>query len=76
MSPVFYESVSEEVLDTVVTKAEMADALGMRENDLFVERMFACMVKEDPNHVTFLKFLNVIVRFARGIKVVHFLRSL
>ncbi|OZC08712.1 FAD-binding domain protein [Onchocerca flexuosa] len=59
-------SISEEVLGMTVTKAEMAEALGMRENDLFVERMFACMAKKDPNHVTFLKFLDVIVRFAKG----------
>lgn len=56
----------DEVLGTAVTKAEMADALGMRENDLFVERIFACMAKENPNHVTFLKFLDVVVRFVRG----------
>ncbi|CAG9535166.1 unnamed protein product [Cercopithifilaria johnstoni] len=66
ISPVIYGSVSEEVLGTAVTKAEMADALGMRENDLFVERIFTSMTKENSNRVTFFKFLNVIVRFARG----------
>lgn len=68
--------MSEEVLSTTVTKAEMADALGMRENDLFVERIFACMTKENPDRVTFLKFLNVIVRFAKGIKNVSFYKIL
>ncbi|VIO91716.1 Uncharacterized protein BM_BM4466 [Brugia malayi] len=67
ISAVLHESVSQEVLGTAITKAEMADALGMRENDLFVERMFACMTKEDPNqHITFLKFLSVVTRFVRG----------
>lgn len=72
IGPAICESVSEEVLNTTVTKAEMADALGMRENDLFVERIFACMAKGDPDRVTFLKFLDVIAKFARGIKTVLF----
>lgn len=59
-------SVSQEVLSIAITKAEMAEALGMREDDLFVERMFACMAKDDPNRVTFLEFLNVVARFVRG----------
>lgn len=62
-----YGSVSEEVLGTLITKAEMAEALGMLENDLFVERIFACMAKENPNRVTFREFLNVVAKFARGI---------
>ncbi|VDK67367.1 unnamed protein product [Gongylonema pulchrum] len=38
----------------------------MLESDLFVERIFACMAKEDTNRVTFREFLNVVSRFARG----------
>lgn len=60
------EAISDEVLGTTVTKAEMAEALGMRENDLFVERIFACMAKHDPNRVTFHEFLNTVIRFSRG----------
>ncbi|VDN04297.1 unnamed protein product, partial [Thelazia callipaeda] len=60
------KTVSEEVLATTVTKAEMADALGMRENDLFVERIFACMAKQNFDHVTFQEFLEIALRFSKG----------
>ncbi|KHN77089.1 Dual oxidase 1 [Toxocara canis] len=60
------KAVSDEVLGTTVTKAELADALGMQETDLFVERMFACMAKQHSSQITFQEFLDVVSRFASG----------
>uniref|UniRef100_A0A915BN44 NAD(P)H oxidase (H2O2-forming) n=1 Tax=Parascaris univalens TaxID=6257 RepID=A0A915BN44_PARUN len=60
------KSISDEILGTTVTKAELADALGMLETDLFVERMFACMAKQYSSQVTFTEFLDVVNRFASG----------
>uniref|UniRef100_A0A0M3K700 Dual oxidase (inferred by orthology to a D. melanogaster protein) n=1 Tax=Anisakis simplex TaxID=6269 RepID=A0A0M3K700_ANISI len=60
------ETVSKEVLGTTVTKAELADALGMKESDLFVERMFACMTGQHSTQVTFQEFLDVVSRFTTG----------
>lgn len=54
-----YDKVaSEEVLQMRLSKVEFADALGMRSNDLFVERMFACMSNEGNDFmlVSDLKF--------------------
>uniref|UniRef100_A0A915PEP6 NAD(P)H oxidase (H2O2-forming) n=1 Tax=Setaria digitata TaxID=48799 RepID=A0A915PEP6_9BILA len=76
ISPMTCGTIAEEVLGTTITKAEMANALGMLENDLFVQRMFACTAKEDPNHVTFLEFLGVVIRFAKGATVLFLQGSL
>uniref|UniRef100_A0A0N5APC8 NAD(P)H oxidase (H2O2-forming) n=1 Tax=Syphacia muris TaxID=451379 RepID=A0A0N5APC8_9BILA len=61
------ETVSQEVLDTALTKAELAEALGMLESDLFVERMFACMATcNGDTQVNFAGFLSVLKRFTQG----------
>uniref|UniRef100_A0A1I8ARM6 NAD(P)H oxidase (H2O2-forming) n=1 Tax=Steinernema glaseri TaxID=37863 RepID=A0A1I8ARM6_9BILA len=59
------DAVSVEVLATRLSKAELADALGMREADLFVERMFAVTAKHDDS-VSFEEFLAVLQKFTRG----------
>ncbi|TKR77884.1 hypothetical protein L596_018782 [Steinernema carpocapsae] len=58
--------VSVEVLSTHLTKAELADALGMRESDLFVDRMFAVTAKDEPTHISFHEFLAVLQKFTHG----------
>ncbi|KAI6201072.1 NAD(P)H oxidase (H(2)O(2)-forming) [Aphelenchoides besseyi] len=63
-----YEKLkADEVLEMRLSKAEFADALGMRENDLFVERMFACTTSEsNADGITFQHFLKVLKKFATG----------
>lgn len=37
------------------------DALGMREDDLFIRRMFACTARAHPEKMSFQEFLTVCV---------------
>jgi Ca2+-binding EF-hand superfamily protein len=60
--------ISDQVLTTTVTRAEFADALGMRETDLFVERMFACVARRHTDKICFQEFLQVVARFSNGEK--------
>lgn len=53
-------------MNTALTKAELAEALGMVETDLFVERMFACMARNGETHVTFAGFFRVLALFTQG----------
>ncbi|KAI1729776.1 heme peroxidase domain-containing protein [Ditylenchus destructor] len=64
----FNSYTSEQVLHMTLTKQEFADALGMRVQDLFVQRMFACMAQSNGNtdSVCFQEFLNVLKRFTQG----------
>lgn len=63
----FNSYASEQILHMTLTKSEFADALGMREKDLFVERMFACMSQaENSDSVCFQAFLNVLKKFTQG----------
>lgn len=62
----FDSIASEEVLQMRLSKIEFADALGMRSNDLFVERMFACMCSGENDFITFQQFLEVLRKFAQG----------
>ena len=65
-TPQFEDTPSDEVLQMTLSKSEFADAMGMRENDLFVERMFSCMSKEKKNAVCFQEFLEILRRFTQG----------
>lgn len=64
----FNSFTSEQVLHMTLTKEEFADALGMNVKDLFVKRMFSCMLQGDANAdaVCFQEFLNVLKRFTQG----------
>ena len=59
---------SEQIMNMTLTKAEFAEALGMRAGDLFVQRMFACMARDEQNDtvVTFQEFLDVLRKFTQG----------
>jgi Ca2+-binding EF-hand superfamily protein len=53
-----------------LTKAEFAEALGMRVDDLFVQRMFSCMTRgEQLDSVCFQEFLEVLRKFTRGLSL-------
>ena len=62
----FEDVPTEEIMQMKLTKSEFADAMGMRENDLFVERMFACMAKSDSSVVCFQEFIEVLKRFTQA----------
>nr|CAD2201289.1 unnamed protein product [Meloidogyne enterolobii] len=64
----------QQVMAMTLTKAEFAEALGMRTSDLFVQRMFACMAANSNEEidggndtvVTFQEFLDVLRKFTQG----------
>lgn len=62
-------TTSDEVLQMQLSRIEFADALGMRVNDLFVERMFSCMHTDENDFITFQQFLDVLRKFANGKKL-------
>lgn len=58
--------MSEQVLHMTLTKTEFAEAMGMRLEDLFVQRMFTCMTRNGSDTVCFQEFLEILKRFTRG----------
>ncbi len=54
------------VMTTTLTRSEFADALGMREDDLFIRRMFACTARRHPDKITFSEFLHTVHKFSNG----------
>lgn len=65
--------MSEQVLHMTLTKTEFAEALGMRSEDLFVQRMFACMTRNGGDSVCFQEFLEILKRFTRGWQFLFFI---
>ena len=45
---------------------EFASALGMKESDVFVKKMFAIVDKDNDNRISFQEFLDMIVLFSKG----------
>ena len=54
------------VMRTTLSKREFAQALGMKENDLFVQKMFNIVDKDGDERISFQEFLDTIVLFSRG----------
>ncbi|CAI4224724.1 unnamed protein product [Auanema sp. JU1783] len=61
-----HDSTSDEILNETITKFELAHAMGMKENDLFIRRMFAVTSKSDGEEMSFAEFLEVLKKFADG----------
>ncbi|VDP22192.1 unnamed protein product [Soboliphyme baturini] len=57
---------SEAVLRTTLTRAEFANALGMDEEDLLIQRLFSCVARSNPEKICFQDFLNTVIKFAKG----------
>uniref|UniRef100_A0A1I7XRB6 EF-hand domain-containing protein n=1 Tax=Heterorhabditis bacteriophora TaxID=37862 RepID=A0A1I7XRB6_HETBA len=53
-------------LISIIIRHELAQALGMRETDLFVERMFAVTAKREKEALSFAEFLKVLKKFSDG----------
>ena len=54
------------VLSTFLSRADFADALGMDENDVFIQRMFSAVAKRHPDKICFQEFLEMVVLFSKG----------
>lgn len=59
-------SEEDEVLQETITRHELAQAMGMREDDLFVKRMFAVCKKREGEELSFADFLDFIKKFTNG----------
>ena len=53
------------VMRTTLSKKEFAQALGMKENDLFVQKMFNIVDKDGDDRISFQEFLDTIVLFSK-----------
>jgi dual oxidase len=54
------------VMRTTLSKREFATALGMKEGDLFVQKMFNIVDKDGDGRISFQEFLDTIVLFSKG----------
>ncbi|XP_063244326.1 dual oxidase-like isoform X2 [Bacillus rossius redtenbacheri] len=60
------QNTSKEIIYTEITKTEFADALSMKRDSEFVEKMFALVDKDQNGFVSFREFLDMLVIFAKG----------
>ncbi|PAV57045.1 hypothetical protein WR25_26113 [Diploscapter pachys] len=60
------EEDPDEVLKETITRHELAQAMGMREDDLFVQRMFAVTAHQNSDCLSFAEFLEVLKKFSNG----------
>uniref|UniRef100_A0AC35U9C9 NAD(P)H oxidase (H2O2-forming) n=1 Tax=Rhabditophanes sp. KR3021 TaxID=114890 RepID=A0AC35U9C9_9BILA len=60
------ESLSHSTLGIKISKAEFADALGMKVDNHFVERLFACLTSQSEDAVNFDEFLQFLKKFTHG----------
>ncbi|UYV75196.1 bli-3 [Cordylochernes scorpioides] len=54
------------VMRTSLSKAEFAEALGMKTDSLFVKQMFNCVDKDKDGRISFQEFLDTVDLFSRG----------
>ncbi|CAD6199146.1 unnamed protein product [Caenorhabditis auriculariae] len=57
---------SDTVLSETITRHELAQAMGMKESDMFVQRMFAVTAKQRSDCMSFAEFLTVLKRFTNA----------
>ncbi|PIO73714.1 heme peroxidase [Teladorsagia circumcincta] len=60
------EDDTDDILHQTITRYELAQAMGMRETDIFVQRMFAVTTHSDGDVITFAEFLEVLRKFSEG----------
>ncbi|XP_040165408.1 dual oxidase [Anopheles arabiensis] len=54
------------VMRTSLSKSEFAAALGMKQDDMFVRKMFNIVDKDKDGRISFQEFLETVVLFSRG----------
>ena len=60
------------VMEDSISQFELAQAMGMREEDLFVKRMFALCHKQEGDELSFTEFLDILKTFVQGMYGLHF----
>ncbi|XP_055335314.1 dual oxidase-like isoform X2 [Paramacrobiotus metropolitanus] len=55
-----------EALELKLSKVDFAEALAMKPNTTFIQKMFNCIDKAGEGRISFQQFLDLIVRFAKG----------
>ncbi|KAJ8877221.1 hypothetical protein PR048_021675 [Dryococelus australis] len=63
------ENASKEIIYTEITKTEFAEALSMKRDSEFIEKIFALVDKDQNGFVSFREFLDMLIIFAKGSKV-------
>ncbi|XGW18396.1 hypothetical protein V3C99_002767 [Haemonchus contortus] len=61
-----HEEDNGDILNQTITRYELAQAMGMRETDMFVQRMFSVTSHNDSDVITFAEFLEVLRKFSEG----------
>lgn len=60
------DNLEKEIVDTELTITEFADALSMRSQDEFVQRMFHLIDKDKNGFISFREFVDLLIIFANG----------
>lgn len=55
-----------EALTCELSRAEFADSLGLKPQDMFVESMFSLADKDGNGYLSFREFLDILVVFMKG----------
>ncbi|CAI5438989.1 unnamed protein product [Caenorhabditis angaria] len=56
----------DEMYNETITREELASAMGMRENDVFVKRLFAMTAKQNDDSISFQEFFQSLKSFTKG----------
>lgn len=65
-APIEHTKAAEDILQTKLSKSELADALGMRESHVFIEYMFAAIDRDRDGAISFKEFLTTVEVFSDG----------
>ena len=60
------ESIQPQILECELTRNEFADAMGLRNDSLFVEQMFQLIDKDGNGFISFREFLDMSIIFSKG----------
>ncbi|CAI2308307.1 unnamed protein product [Caenorhabditis sp. 36 PRJEB53466] len=61
-----FDSSNDEILNETISREELAGAMGMKADNVFVRRMFAMTAKHNEDSLSFNEFLNVLREFVNA----------